>query len=111
MQCFLCIVFLAVGCAKIFLPKDKLLAMMHVYSKTPIEWVRVLGFLEVLAAAGIVLPSLLGIAPYITTLTAALLAVAMVGAVAVHAARKEYKQMLLPILSSLAAISVIVLRW
>jgi uncharacterized membrane protein len=110
LQGFLCAIFLMVGCAKVLLPKDKLHQAMPIYSNVPLKWVRVLGIFEILAAAGILLPSLLGIAPYMTSVTATVLAVAMAAAAAVHAGRKEYKQLSLPTLLLLAAVAVVLLR-
>ena len=100
-----------VGSAKILLPKDILLQKMPVYRDVPLSLVRLLGLLELFAAAGIVLPALLNIAPVLTTLTAAILAAAMIGAVIVHIARREYKQVIVPLLLFLAASVVTVLRF
>lgn len=99
------------GSLKILLPGDKLIQMMPIYSNIPLRFVRLLGFFELMAAAGIILPSSLQIAPVLTSVTAAALAVAMAAAVSAHAMRKEYKQAILPVLLFLASALVVILRF
>ena len=109
LQGILCAILLTFGSAKIFLPKDKLLQRMPVYTNVPLILVRLLGFSELLAAGGIVLPALLNIAPFITSVTAITMAVILTGALITHIIRNEYKQAVLPSVLLLAAIAVAVL--
>ncbi|WP_067534254.1 DoxX family protein [Nocardia crassostreae] len=53
--------------------------------------VKTLGGVEVLAAAGLILPAVLGIAPALVPVTAVCWALLMVGAIAVHIRDGEYK--------------------
>jgi hypothetical protein len=84
---------------------------MPVYSNVTLSLVRLLGLLELFAAAGMVLPALLNIEPFLTTLTAVILTAAMLGAVIVHLTRREYKQVILPLLLFLAASTVALLKF
>jgi hypothetical protein len=56
------------------------------YSQTNI---RLIGFVEIVGAVGLVLPAALHIAPILVPLAAVGLALVMVGAIVVHARRKE----------------------
>lgn len=51
--------------------------------------IRLIGIAEVLGALGLILPLATGIAPILTPIAAAALAVIMIGATATHARRKE----------------------
>jgi uncharacterized membrane protein len=51
--------------------------------------VRAIGVLEILAAVGLVLPAVTGIAPVLTPLAAVGIALLMAGAAVVHARRRE----------------------
>jgi hypothetical protein len=82
----LAVVALTGGVSKVFVPKEKLAA-------TPGgEWtaearpgfVRTLGAVELLAAAGLVLPALTGIAPVLVPVTAACWVLLMIGAMITH---------------------------
>ena len=110
LQGFLCAVLLIVGSAKIFLPEWRLLYRMPVYTNIPLLLVRLLGFLELLAAIGILLPELINIAPTLTIITSVIVAAMMLGAVIVHIIRGEYKQVVLPSLLFLAALAVAMIR-
>lgn len=52
--------------------------------------VKLIGALELLAAIGLILPALLGIAPVLVPLAATGLILVMIGAAVVHYRRKEY---------------------
>jgi uncharacterized membrane protein YphA (DoxX/SURF4 family) len=56
----------------------------------PMPFRRFIGVAEILAAVGLILPWLTQIAPVLTPLAAAGLAVVMVGAIIFHIPRKEY---------------------
>ncbi|SPL88285.1 putative integral membrane protein [[Actinomadura] parvosata subsp. kistnae] len=85
--------FLAGGTIKLVLPKKKLAAT------STGGWaedfgtgsVKTIGVLEVLAAAGLILPAALGIAPVLVPLAALGLALLMVGAMITHLRRHEEK--------------------
>jgi uncharacterized membrane protein YphA (DoxX/SURF4 family) len=83
--------FLASGAMKVLRPKEQLKAAGMGWTD---DWsdraVKAIGGLEVLAAIGLILPAALDIAPILVPLAATGLAVIMVGAIIVHARRKEY---------------------
>lgn len=81
--------FLMAGFAKVLQPKDKLLERMAWVEDFSVSHVRLLGAVEILGALGLVVPHLTGILPWLTPLAALGLAIIMLGAVVVHARRKE----------------------
>lgn len=84
------LVFLASGAMKVARPKAKL-------AESGMGWaadmssgaVKTIGALEVIGAIGLILPIATGIAQILTPIAAVGLAVVMIGAVVVHARRKE----------------------
>lgn len=89
LQAVLAVVFGLAGVMKSTQPKEKLRPMSPwVEDFTPGQ-VRLIGVLELLAALGLILPAVTGIAPILTPLAAAGLAITMLGAAATHARRKE----------------------
>jgi uncharacterized membrane protein YphA (DoxX/SURF4 family) len=86
----LAVAFTGSGLMKLVVPKDKLVTAgqgwAQDYSPTNI---RLIGLVEVLGAVGLVLPAALHIAPILVPLAAVGLALVMVGAIVVHARRKE----------------------
>jgi uncharacterized membrane protein YphA (DoxX/SURF4 family) len=86
----LAVAFAGSGLMKLVVPKDKLFTAgqgwAQDYSSTNI---RLIGLVEVLGAVGLVLPAALHIAPILVPLAAVGLALVMVGAIVVHARRKE----------------------
>jgi uncharacterized membrane protein YphA (DoxX/SURF4 family) len=78
------------GAMKVFRPAPKLVEMgMGWVDDMPLRMVRTIGVLEILAALGLVLPPLLGIAPILAPLAATGLVLIMIGAIVTHARRKE----------------------
>ncbi|MET8833468.1 DoxX family protein [Micromonospora sp. NPDC004540] len=83
---------LLVSTSKMFVPREKMAAVGHAA-----EWVldfspaalRVIGALELLAAAGLILPGVLDIAPVVVPVTATCVAVLFVGAAAMRLRRGE----------------------
>lgn len=75
------------GMTKTFVPKDKL-AAAHDGGKwlrsASVGFVKTLGILEILAAVGLILPALVGIAPVLVPVTAVCWVVLMVGAMFTH---------------------------
>jgi hypothetical protein len=84
-------VALAGGVSKTFVPKEKL-AAVHGGGWTEdagVGFVKTLGVLELLAAAGLILPAALGIAPVLVPVTAVCWVLLMVGAMSTHGRRGE----------------------
>lgn len=77
------------GVMKMFLPRAKLTAMLPWVEDFSTGTVRFIGIAESAAALGLILPAVTGIAPILTPMAAASLAIVMVSAVVVHARRKE----------------------
>ena len=83
---------LLVSTSKMFVPREKIAAVGHAA-----EWVldfspgalRAIGALELLAAAGLILPAVLDIAPVLVPVTATCVALLFVGAVTMRLRRGE----------------------
>jgi uncharacterized membrane protein YphA (DoxX/SURF4 family) len=82
--------FAGSGLMKLLVPKDKLVSSGQGWARdyTPTN-IRLIGVVELLGAAGLILPAVTHIAPILVPLAAIGLALVMVGAAAVHARRKE----------------------
>lgn len=84
------LVFLAAGSLKLVRPVSALAASGMGWTAQFSPWqVKAIAALEVLGAVGLVLPIATGIAPVLSPLAGAGLAIIMMGAVAVHARRGE----------------------
>ncbi|MET8348332.1 MULTISPECIES: DoxX family protein [unclassified Micromonospora] len=83
-QILLAVVFAGAGTAKLTQPKDKLRDLMRWVDPVPPHQVKALGAAELLAAAGLVLPPLTGIATVLTPLAAVGLVIVMIGGILVH---------------------------
>ncbi|MDX2296328.1 MULTISPECIES: DoxX family protein [Streptomyces] len=85
-------VFLFSGLGKLFVPRERMAAMAGAA-----RWVldfepgtlKAIGALEILGAAGLILPALLGTAPFLVPPAAGGLAVIMTGAVILRVRRRE----------------------
>ena len=87
----LALAFLAAGAMKLAQPKEKLAAAGMAWTDDfSAGAVKGIGALEALAALGLILPAVTGIAPVLTPLAATGLVLVMVGAAVVHARRKEF---------------------
>ena len=100
--------FLASGIAKLAQPKEKLVASptgaaLAGYGPATIKGI---GTAEVLAAAGLVLPAALGIAPVLVPLAAVGLVLLMTGAIVTHLRRHEAQVLAMPL--ALLALSALV---
>jgi hypothetical protein len=87
----LAFVALAGGISKTFVPKERL-AEAHGGGWTndaSVPFVKTLGILELLAAAGLILPAVFGIAPVLVPVTAVCWIMLMVGAMITHGRRGE----------------------
>lgn len=87
----LALVFLAVSAAKLAQSKEKLTASPNMAWATDFSprAIRTIGFLEVLAATGLILPAAVDIAPDLVPLAASGLALTMFGAAILHSRRGE----------------------
>ncbi|RGE20358.1 DoxX family protein [Leucobacter sp. wl10] len=86
----LALAFLAAGGTKLARPKDALAARgMGYVEDFAAPTIKAIGALEVLGALGLVLPLATGIAPVLTPLAAVGLTITMIGAIVVHARRRE----------------------
>lgn len=81
--------FLAAGTMKLSRPKDALASSMGWVESFSAGTVKLIGALEVLAALGLVLPAVTGIAPVLVPLAATGLVLVMAGAIVVHLRRGE----------------------
>jgi len=109
-QGFLAVVFLVTGMAKLTQPRLKMAAgMMSWAADVSDQQFRAVGMLEVLGAIGVILPAALNIAPQLSGLAAAGLALLMVGAAATHLKLHETSRLAAPIvLLALAALVAVV---
>ena len=89
LQGLLGLVFLITGAMKIIRTKEQLAAQMGWVNDVSQPVVRLIGFVEILGAVGLILPSLTGILPWLTPLAAAGLALTMVGAALTNYRHKE----------------------
>ena len=94
LQGLLATLFVAVGVGKLTQPKEKLAERMGWVENFSPSTIKLIGLLEVLAALGLILPPLTGVAPVLTPLAAAGLGVVMVGAIVVHRRRRENTEIL-----------------
>jgi hypothetical protein len=111
-QTLLAALFLATGMTKLTQPRLKLAA-------GPMSWAedvtdgqfRTIGLLEVLGAAGLILPAVTGIAPALVPLAATGLALTMVGAIATHVRLGEMDRLAAPLVVLALAVFVAVERF
>ena len=88
-QVVLAFAFLTAGLLKLRQPREKLAATMGWVEDFSDSFVKFVGGVEVLGALGLVFPSLFDVAPILTPIAAAGLALAQAIAVVVHLRRKE----------------------
>lgn len=103
---FLAVTFLGAGLFKLTQSREKLAPRMGWVEDWPVAGIKTIAALEVLAAFGLVLPALLDIAPILVPLAATGLAITMVGAVIVHARRREWQNVVVN--AVLLALAVVV---
>jgi hypothetical protein len=85
----LALFYLYAGGKKVVQRQEQLLPMMGWVDRVPMRLVRTIGFLEVLGAAGLILPPLTGIAPWLAIAAAVGLVLIQLGGIAVHLSRGE----------------------
>jgi uncharacterized membrane protein YphA (DoxX/SURF4 family) len=94
-QSILALGFLYSGFCKAFLGKEKVLAMGQTGIRDiSSSFMHLIGILELLGVAGIILPWCLNIVPLLTPITAVCFAIIMILAVRVHYRLKEPKNVL-----------------
>ena len=94
-QVVLALGFLMAGAMKVTQPRAKLAPQMGWVEDVTDAQVKGIGLVEVAAALGLVLPGAIDIAPVLTPLAAAGLAIVMIGAAATHLRRHEPKCVLI----------------
>jgi uncharacterized membrane protein YphA (DoxX/SURF4 family) len=111
-QVLLAAIFLGTGLTKLTQPRAQLAAgpMSWAGDVSDVEF-RAVGLLEVLGALGLVLPGALGIAPLLTPLAAAGLALTMIGAIVTHVRMGETDRLAVPIVLLVLTIFVAVERF
>ena len=85
----LALFYLYAGGRKVAQSREQLLPMMGWVDRMPMPLVRTIGVLEVLGAAGLILPPLTGIAVALALVAAIGLALIQVGGIIVHLSRGE----------------------
>lgn len=88
-QIVLAVAFFAAGLMKATRSKAQLEPQMAWVEDVPDNVIKIVGVLEVLAAIGLIVPALIGIAPVLTPLAGAGLVLLMACAAALHARRSE----------------------
>ncbi|MFE2944592.1 DoxX family protein [Streptomyces sp. NPDC059255] len=102
-------VFLFSGGTKLLRSREQLIASgLGLYEGWRPPGIKALGVLEVLAATGLILPAVTGIAPVLVPLAATGLVVTMAGAMAVHARRGEVA---FPVLNAVLLILAAGVAW
>jgi uncharacterized membrane protein YphA (DoxX/SURF4 family) len=111
-QALLAAIFLITGLTKLTQPRAKMAAgpMRWAADVTDAQF-RTIGLLEVLGAAGLILPAALDIAPILTPLAAAGLALTMVGALVTHLRLGETNRLAAPIVLLALALFVAIERF
>jgi hypothetical protein len=94
----LAVAFLVGGAMKIIQPKAKLVASgWGVFEDFSAAAVKAIGTLEVLAAVGLTIPAVVGVAPVLVPLAAVGIVMLMVGAITFHLRRHEASALLIDV--------------
>lgn len=107
LQIVLAVVFAGAGITKVVLPQARLSATLG-------DWIdsihgpliSLLGLAEVFGAVGLIVPPLVGTAPILVAFAACGLAVTMIGAIVIHARRREYPNVAVNVLLGVMAVVV-----
>ena len=103
----LAVVFLFAGLTKLIKPKEQLKDQMAWVEDFTPGVIKMIAALEVLAAIGLVVPPLVGVAPVLAPIAALGLVLIMLGAMLTHVRRKELPMVVINlVLLALAAIVV-----
>lgn len=104
--------FLASGASKILQPREKVIAAGYKWAEDYSSLqVRLIGVVEVVGAAGLILPAALGVLEVLTPLAAAGLVLVMAAAAVVHVRRNEPKHIVNPLVLGAIAATVAALRF
>jgi len=106
----LAIGFLIHGIAMLTLPESVRDRMAYMWDLPP-RFRTFIGVAEVLAAAGLTLPALTGILPWLTPLAAVGLIIVMLGAVVFHIRRGEFRNIILNLILLLVSAFVLLELW
>ncbi|MET8953347.1 DoxX family protein [Streptomyces sp. NPDC004393] len=101
----LAVIALTGGISKTFVPKEKLAAVQGGgwTDDVGVGFVKTLGVLELLAAAGLILPAVVDIAPVLVPVTAVCWVLLMAGAMITHGRRRESTYVMLNLIYLLLA--------
>lgn len=111
-QGILALIFLGSGIAKSAMSREKMLATGQTGAASqPIGLVRFIACCEILGAAGLILPSLLGIGRFLTPLAATGLAVIMIGAARIHTRSRESRAVAVNVALLALCLFVVYGRW
>ena len=100
----LALMFLLAGVMKLTRPKQDLAASGMTWTEDfSARNVKIIGVLEVLASAGLILPPATRIAPVLAPLAAAGIVLLMCGAAVVHLRRKERQQIIVNVVAGVLA--------
>jgi uncharacterized membrane protein YphA (DoxX/SURF4 family) len=108
LQIVLALMFAMAGVMKATQPKAKLAEKLPWVEDFSPATVRFIGIVELLAAIGLVLPAALDIAPILTPLAAAGLAVVMVLAMLTHRRRREPSAI---VFNAVLLVAAVVIAW
>jgi putative oxidoreductase len=107
----LALVFLLAGVMKAILPVEQLKQQVPWTQDVPAPFVRLIGGAEVLAAIGLILPAVTGIASWLTEAAAGGLVIVMLSAAIFHSSRKEWSTIGGNAVLLLLAAFVVLGRW
>lgn len=111
LQIVLAVAFFAAGSLKLLRPRAELAGTLGGWVEDfPAPLLKPLGFVEVLAAVGLVLPPWVDVLPVLAPLAAIGIVIVMVGAVITHARRSEYPNVGVNLVIAAMAVSVAWLR-
>ncbi len=97
-QWVLALVFFAAGMMKLTEPREKIIAKMPFAEDFSLNILRLIGLLEVLGAAGLLVPMLARVFPMLMLWAGMGLMLIMVGAMVTHIRRKEYPNLIINII-------------
>jgi uncharacterized membrane protein len=107
----LALTFLLAGVMKAFLPVETLQNKIPWTKDVPVPFVRLIGGAELLAAIGLTLPAVTGIASWLTVAAAGGLVILMLSAAIFHSSRKEWSTIGGNAVLLLLAAFVVLGRW
>lgn len=88
----LALLYLYSGGKKVLQGRERLVQMMRWVDHAPMAGVKAIGVLEILGAIGLILPPLTGIAPWLAVAASVGLVLLQIGAITLHLARGEARQ-------------------